>query len=562
MGCLIRLPKPGVGALLLLALSIQAAGAQVADTNSETSDALLQRAVEQADAIEDEKIRLAAQWKLVRPLIRSKWHDRAFDQAMKLQSGNPHTCMLSLSTIALDAAEREDFEREQRAFATAVSVNEQAKWMYTHIIVKMGFKLGRPLNSLIELAKKAPSGRRDFAFADIRDWLARTDRVDEAYEVARTYLPRQSESTRHRTIGYSTSTVKHYDYDAKHDYFGQTIDVINRMQPGEDRDYVILSLVNNLTYVTGKDRVSEEHLRLATEWAEKIDNEARRGQARRKVIQRKDSETVDELEKRIVEVELREEKSELLERLFQKLLSEERLEEAEKILPRKLAIIDEQPREKQVSAFGSYDDSDARNDALLNHERGMAGALIKFGRLDEAKKRVDALERLPESRPRFLAMTPGSLRQSLLIRLGEYEELKKLIEQQFPGEPERYPMMMASHFLENGELDRALEQFEQVAGLPQERVFPPKKINHFSATLHQGIAEKLIQQKRFDEAIRALSPIPEHERLVTPFEDFGRKLAKTEGLTIEDLLMWIDRLPHPTARLYATIGAWESLSAK
>ena len=277
----------------------------------------------------------------------------AFDQAMKLAESNPQTCLLSMIAIAEDAKRRGDNALVEKCYLAAVDVDRKSGCRYFYKIIDMCFKLDRPLGSIVALTKNAPHSVRNRGFGAIRDWLARKGRVDEAYSIAREYMPKLDLIHHHRRIGYSCATVKHYDYLAKHDYFGQTIQVIGKMPVGKERDAVISALVNNLTYVARDDTVSNYHLELAEHWAGEIQDSALKGAARKKVLERKRPNTIDKLEERFSEVDSREEKSALLDQIFQMLVAANRLDEADKILGRRLQLIKEQPRPEVVSAFWS-----------------------------------------------------------------------------------------------------------------------------------------------------------------------------------------------------------------
>ena len=529
------------------------------DARDHKSRELLQEVVSEADQITDEKIRAAAQWKLVRPLVESGLEEQAFEQAMKLQNVNPHTCILSLAAIARED-KAQDSRNRDRAVNLAINVDQQAEFRYTNYVIDMIFRLKRDPEEAIKVASAASRNSQARAFGSIRDWLARTGRVDQAYEVAREYLADQPEIHHHRQIGYSCASVKHYDYFATHDYFGQTIEVIKKMPQGKERDFVIGQLVSNLMYTTGEDKVSDEHLQLAAHWAEQIQDDAGRGAARHNIVRKKAPETIEDMEKQFASATLREEKNTLLTRIFRKLLADGKVDEADKILPRKLKLIEEQPREKQVSAFGVFDDAAAVRSESWTHHRLMVDALLKAGRVDDAKKRVDEMKNLPDGPPIMFIGNLDAIRQQLYLKMEAFDDLKQLIAEKFPNEPQRIHLLMTDHWIQKDDLDKALEEFEPVLQLPTEKVFPPEKVSYFSATLHERLARKLAEADRLQESIRVISSIPEHERLTEPFAAFGRVVGNQ--IDIDQVTEVADKMPHQTSKTFFLIGAWQSIKSK
>ena len=514
----------------------------------------LNETIRQADEIEDQKTRSAAQWKLVWALLGADLPGEAFDQAMKLSQSNPHTFILSMNRIGNYAKKNNDAAMVTRTFTTAARVDQETGNKYTSNVVDMGFKLDRPLDEIIRIATNSKKSQP--AFSRIRNWLARKGRVDEAYQFAATYLPGTKILHHHRQIGYSCASVKHYDYYAKHDYFGQAIDVIHKMPPGKERDHVISTLVSNLMYTTNRDTVSDEHLKLATHWAQQIQDDAKRGAAKRNVMQRERApkKTVQQLEKQFAAAKLREEKSQILTQIFHLLIAAEDLDQSDKILPRQLQLIKDQPREKQISAFGAYDDETAIKHMTWTHERTMVQTLAKVGKLQEAKARLQKMSELPEHEPMLFIGNLAGIRQQLMLQLGEWDELKKMLAATNPGQPHAYALIVTQDLIRKGRLKEAAKEFQAVLDQPQEVVFPADKINHFSATVHEELAVALVESGDVETAVLILNQIPEHEYLTQPFRSFGRTLCADKDLA--KLKPWLEKLPHQTARVYTRLGAW------
>lgn len=557
--------RPSAFSFLLATIGLIQSDAAVVRAES-MQQRLLLETVTMADTISAPEIRAAAQWKLVRPLLGAEMRDDAFAQAMKLQEANPHTCILSLSTIAKHAAERNDAEQNDAEFAlkslhAARDVSLAAGGQYSYRVVELCLAIDRPLPEAIAIAQAMPAAQQSRAFGAIRDDLARRGRVDEAYQAAQTHLPRQPLLHQHRQIGYSCATVKHYDYHATHDYFGQTIAIIEKMPPSQERDSVISHLVSNLLYVTGEDKVTHKDLERAAQWAEKIQDANVRDAAKGQVLQRKIADApIAELQQMLNQSKVREEKTAILSSLFSKLLAGDRIDEADELLEKKIAAIKEQPRPETLSAFGRFNDQTAIESQIWTHERLVVNALIKVGRTAEARKRIEAMHTLPGYPPRTLLGTQSNIRQAMLLKLEDYDAMKALYEEEHPDQMDGYSMMMADHMLQKGNLDQALQSMEPILAKSPEQVFPPQTTNYFSATLHENLAVALVKANRVDDALRLVNQVPEHERVVDVFESFGRSLIESgKQAELED---WLQRLPHQTAKVYARLGAFYAMDQR
>ena len=229
-----------VVSLLLLVVDVpQSCLAQ--DTTSAPPIEFLLETIRQAEQIDDEKTRAKAQSGMVRALVNASMSAEAFDQAMKFSLSNPHGCILSMGTIGKDALKRSDSAMVERAFLAAAEVDRNSSGKYTYQIVATGFKLDRPLGAILGVVKQnGPSPR---VLRDIRHWLARKGRVDEAFQFAATHLSGDSKLQHQQQIACVCAMVKQLDHSAKHDHFGQAIAIINQMPIGKERDQT-LSLIH------------------------------------------------------------------------------------------------------------------------------------------------------------------------------------------------------------------------------------------------------------------------------------------------------------------------------
>ena len=119
---------------------------------------------------------------------------------------------------------------------------------------------------------------------------------------------------------------------------------------------------------------------------------------------------------------------------------------------------------------------------------------------------------------------------------------------------------MTQHLVKQQKLDQALKNFTPVLDAPQASVFGSKKINHFSAKVHDDLAQALVNDGRIDDAVRVLSQVPDHAYLTEPFRSFGRTVCKDGNL--DQLEQWLPKLPHDTARVYARLGAFNAAGEK
>ena len=557
-----------VVSLLLLVVDVpQSALAQ--DTTSAPPIEFLLETIRQADQIDDEKTRAKAQSGMVRALVNASMSAEAFDQAMKFSQSNPHGCILSMETIGKDALKRNDSAMVERAFLAAAEVDRNSSGKYTYQIVATGFKLDRPLGAILGVVKQnGPSPR---VLRDIRHWLARKGRVDEAFQFAATHLSGESKLQHQQQIACVCAMVKQLDHSAKHDHFGQAIAIINQMPIGKERDQTIAALVRDLMYKTYGETVSDDNLALASHWAEEIQDEFKRDLAKIAVKQRttKSDQSVQQLEKRFSEAKLREEKSKLLSRIFRLLIDAENLEEADKILPRQLQLIEEQPRIRKPSKFGPNDDQTSIILAKWRHERTMVAALAKVGKLEEAKARLKKMADLPQRKhPVMFIGTLSGIRQGLMLELGEFDELKQMVEETNPNQTHLYALLVTTRLVSLGQLEEATREFQTVLDQPQEIVFAPEQLKTLGPfglgplvpKVHQALADALVKSGDVEAAVRVLNQIPDHKGLTAPFKSFGRTLCADGNL--DKLKPWLEKLPHQTARVHARLAAWNVASKK
>ena len=434
----------------------------------------LLKTVTVADQIPDDKARTAAQWRLVTPLINLGLKDQAFQQAMKLSTVNPQTCIYSLTKIAENALENGDPATVQRAWDAARQTNRDAeKAWYDNYVIEMGFKLNRPLPELVAVASTTKRSDKQRAWRDIRSQLARRGRVDEAYAITAAHLPRLSREFNDREIAYYCSNAKHFDYYAKHDHFGQAIRIIEQMSKGEHRDAAISQLIDGLLYVANRDQVSEERFALAGKWVGQIEDDILQGKARAKILRRRlSSMNVDELEQNLAEVTSREEKREYLQRIFNRLLQEERFAEADGILTREVELIKAQPRPEVRSKFGNVDDADAIRIITWTRNAALVRALHKAGRTDEARARLEAMKDLPDSEPFFLVGNLEGIRFQLYRELEDFDAVEAIVTDK--SSPIAV-LGMARWMMEKNQFERGWKHVAPLLELPSEAFFPRKR---------------------------------------------------------------------------------------
>ena len=526
----------------------------------DTRREFLLKTVNEADRISDEKARTAVQWRLVAPLVELELIDRAFEQAMKLSSVNPQTCIYSLTTIAENALKNGDQATVTKAWGLAREVNREAETgQFNHYVIQMGFKLNRPLQELVAVASAARQGDQQRAFRDVRNELAWRGRVPEAYAITAKHLPQFPKDLTDRDIAYYCSHAKHYDYQVEHDHFGQAIQIIEQMPKGEHRDAAISQLIRGLLYVADKDQVSAERFALAEEWVGQIEDDLLQANARAQILRKRPlTMKVDQLEQKFSEVTSREEKREYLRRIFNKLLEEQRFEEADAILSREVRLIKEQPRPEVRSKFGNTDDRDLIRSAIWIHHQTLIRALQEAGRTKEARERLDAMQDLPESKPVFLIGNLAGIRRQLLMELEDFDAVEQMVVEE--SEPLAL-IGLAAWMMEKDQFERGWEHVASLMTLPAESFFPPEArptTLYFAAQPFQNLAQELFKADRPDDALTVLSKLPESAGTAHAFETFGELLVQTDRVaTIDE---WIARLPHQTARTHARLGALRQMN--
>ena len=545
---------------------------------------LLLKAVAEADQIPDEQARQKAQWDLVGMLVKRGLTEEAFQQALKLKPVNPQTCIYSLTTIAQDAMTKGNEADVQRAWELAKAANSDAPqaFGFEHYVIQMGFKFNRPIDDLIAVASAAKPNGRQNAFRDIRNELAWRGRIDEAYSITAKYLPTFSKEFNDREIAYYCSNAKHYDYNVKHDHFGQAIRIIEQMPRGTNRNAALEQLIQGLLYVAGKDTVSEERFSLAEKWVDQIDDGLKQAKTRARIMKahedkvvldlvnvtaeqaqimniRRPVQSLEVLELAFSETSSREEKEVLLQRIFRKQLESGDFKAADGMLARRIQLIKEQPREEQKSKFGNFDDADAVRLATWSHHHDIIQALIKADRKEEARARLDKLTDVPDSESLFLVGNGEGIRLMLYRELKDFDAVEKI------GVKENNPLAtieMAAWMMQNGQFDRGWKHVAPLLEVTSDALFPPDirtKSLYFAAQPIESLAKELFKVNRPDDAFVFVNKLPESRDKAHVFETFGELLV-TSG-RIAELEQWIAKLPHETARTHARMGALRSIRA-
>ena len=154
----------------------------------------------------------------------------------------------------------------------------------------------------------------------------------------------------------------------------------------------------------------------------------------------------------------------------------------------------------------------------------------------------------------------ASIRQQLMLQLGEFDELKQMHREINPEHPHAYGFAVTQHLVKQGQLKEAAKEFQAVLAQPRDAIFHADKINHFSATVHQELAIALVESGDVETAVVVLNQIPEHQYLTEPFKSFGRTLFADKNLS--KLKPWLEKLPHQTARVHARLAAWHAATTK
>ncbi len=515
---------------------------------------IIVKAVEDADRIPDDQARQQAQWNLVSSLVHAGLRDEAFQQALKLRTANPQTCIYSLKTIAEDAIKRGDQATVQKAWDAANQSNKDSGAKYNHYVIELGFKLNRPVAEMLAVAAAVKRDDQQQAYRDIRNELAWRGRVDEAYAISAAHLPNLSKDFNDREIAYYCSSARSYDYYLKHDHLGQAIRIIEQMPKGEHRDAAIEQLIDGLLYVANKDQVTERNLALAETWAARIDDKLKQAAARAQILQKRlPGMSVEQLEQQLSSVTSREEKLEYLRRIFQKLLEENRIEEADRILPREVQLVKEQPRPEQKSKFGNVDDKLVERMTAWTHNAAIVRALHKAGRTEEAKARLEALKDLPDSEPVFLVGSLAGIRLQLSMELEDFDA----VERYYADHPNPISsIFMAAWMMQKGHFDRGWTHVAPLMDMSPETMFPPElrsKPMYFLAQPFENLAKELFKVNRPDDALAFISKLPESRDTAHAFETFGELLVQSgRGAEFDQ---WLTKLPHDTARTHARLGA-------
>lgn len=554
----------GVALCIVVHGGIGLAAAPADTTGPQDRDArvrsILQRAIDEADQIAEERARTATQWHLVQPLVELGTPEQALKQALKLRNSDPQMCIYSLTAIGLAARRAGDTASVDHIWKLARDVNSQNGKRFDHYLIELGFKLRRPLAETLAVAAEAAPESKINAFRDIRDQCAARGRVDEAYRVAQTHLTTMSRELHDREIAYRCASAEQLVPDPAPDHFEQAIRILKQMPAGKHRDFVIGALVENLLIAPHHGAVPDARLALAQSWAGEIQDELGKARAKKLLLlQRLPKLNAEEAEQQFATVASREEKDAVLLRLFQLHLEAGQLEAADAILPRRIQLVREQPRPESRGKFGNFNDDDAVRTMTWIHEQQMIRALVKAGRRDDARFRLEAVSEALQTPPTLFLPNPQGIRLSLLLELEDFDSYERLVSQaKEPWSRSGGTASLAAILLSRGRRERALTLVQHILEMPAEQMFPANAPwANLAAEPYRALVSGLIGVDRWDDALSLLTKIPERDSMRDIFVDAGRKLIETghDG----ELDRCLERLPHHLGRANMCFGAIDAL---
>ena len=143
-----------------------------------------------------------------------------------------------------------------------------------------------------------------------------------------------------------------------------------------------------------------------------------------------------------------------------------------------------------------------------------------------------------------------------------------MVEETNPSQTHLYALLVTTRLVSLGQLEEATSEFQTVLDQPQEIVFASENLKSLGPfgmgplvpKVHQALADALVKSGDVETAVRVLAQVPDHEHLTEPFKSFGRTLCADGDLN--KLKPWLEKLPHPTARVHARLAAWQVAAKK
>ncbi|MHC4403944.1 MAG: tetratricopeptide repeat protein [Planctomycetota bacterium] len=491
----------------------------------------LARAVHYAQQIKDADARSHAHYKLTYVHAQDGEFARAFQSASEVTK--PQVRVYAFSRIAKLAHESGDKLACDMALQIAREVAIPAEVGQTNAhMIRLYFELDRSDEAVTFAAALPHQTQKLYAYQNLADETAKEGRIDEAIAVIRRHNP-----PTWRDSGY-TSIVKACATASR---FNEAIELAEKVGKTDYRDSAYDYIAEKL--------IRAERLDEGKAIALRIQDERKRSDrlAHHLSTSVKLKDGAKSLDTAMAEATSREEKISVGMVKFAELIRQREIEKAEALIVSLVKIVENAPREPQVTKFGSFDDS-------------LLIAAIKAGYMETAKLLNDAgdeagaKDRVARAIAAAKAIKSPSLGKMLLsaklvrgqAALGDPNGAQastalfdtNLMHSNSKGD-------LAASYILSGEVDRGVELAREMTN----------QQNYAYGT--RRVATALIYVKRFDKLADYLPLIPDSGYDVRTFREIAHELVKSGYVKRLDLLL--SNHPSNAARTQACLGAYDLL---
>jgi len=523
--------RAGIAALLIGCATFAEAEQAASAEQLKSSVWWLNRAVHYAKQIEDAEARSHANYKLTYAHAQDGDFARALQTASEVTK--PQIRVYAFSRIAKLAHDKQDKQTCDKALRIAREVAIPAEIGQTNgHMVRLYFELDRSDEAVTFAAALPHQHQKRYAYQNVADEMAKEGRIDEAIAVISRHNPATWRDSGYTSIAKACATASRFD---------QAIALAEKVGKARFRDSAYDYIADKLIRAERLDEGRAIALRIQDE-RKRSDRLAHHLSTSVKLKQGAKS-----IDAAMAEAATREETIAIGMLKFAELIEQREVEKAEALIVSLVKIVDDSPREPQVTKFGTFDDS-------------LQIATIKAGYMETAKLLKDAgdeagaEDRVAKAIAAAKAIESPSLGKMLLsaklvrgqAALGDTDGAQAstslfdtdLMLSNSKGD-------LAASCILSGRVDTGLELAQEIVN----------QQNYAYGT--RRVATALISVKRFDKLADYLPLIPDTGHDVRTFREIAHELVKSGNVKRLDLLLNIH--PSDAARTQACLGAYDQL---
>ncbi|MBC8872562.1 MAG: hypothetical protein H8E44_24270 [Planctomycetes bacterium] len=523
--------RAGIAALLIGCASFAKSEQPASPEQLNSSAWWLNRAVQFAKQIKDAEARSHANYKLTYVHAHDGDFPRALESAANVSG--PQIRVYAFSRIAKVAHENGDKLTCDKALRVAREVAIPAEIGQTNShMVRLYFELDRSDEAVTFAAALPHQHQKRYAYQKVARGMAKEGRIDEAIAVITRHTPANWRDSGYMSIAQACATASRFD---------RAIELAEKVGKANFRDSAYDYIAEKLIRA---ERLDEGKL-----IALRIQDERKRSDrlAHHLSTSVKLNGGAKSIDAAMAEAATREEKLSVGMLKFAELIADRDVQKAEALIVSLVKIVEDSPREAQVSKFGSFDDS-------------LRIATIKAGYMETAKLLKDAGDEAGAKDRVAKAMAAAKAIES--PSLGKMFLSAKLVRGQAAlgdteGAQANTSLFDTELMLSNSKGDLAASCILE-GNVGKGLVLAQEVVNqkHYAHGT-RCIATALIRVKRFDKLAEFLPLIPDTGHDVRTFREIAQELVKSGNVKLLDQLL--GTLVSDAARTQACLGAYDQL---